>query len=124
VTHSQVTVTAPPGSVEISEAPCLRLDLAAPDVSAAVSAAALLADPTRSAVLAMLRDGPHCVCEISAAIHERQNNLSMHLARLRDAGLIRRTLVEADARRVYYERDEAACAEALAQLSDLLAQSE
>jgi DNA-binding transcriptional ArsR family regulator len=113
-----------PTSLDLSEAPCLRLDLAAPDVTAAVSAAALLADPTRSAVLAMLRDGPHCVCEISAALHERQNNLSMHLARLRDAGLIRRTLIEADARRVYYERDEAACAKALAQLFDLLAKSE
>lgn len=116
--------TTPFASPDVSEAPCLRLDLAAPDVTGVVSAAALLADPTRSAVLAMLRDGPHCVCEISAALHERQNNLSMHLARLRDAGLIRRTLVEADARRVYYERDEAACAAALAQLGDLLAQSE
>jgi DNA-binding transcriptional ArsR family regulator len=112
------------GSTEISEAACLRLDLVAPDVTDAVGAAALLADPTRSAVLAMLRDGPHCVCEISAALNERQNNLSMHLARLRDAGLIRRTLVEADARRVYYQRDETACAAALGRLGDLLARSE
>jgi len=116
-------MTALAGRAEVSEAPCLRLDLPAPDVTQPVALAALLADPTRSAVLAMLRDGPHCVCEISAALHERQNNLSMHLARLREVGLIRRTLVEADARRVYYERDEAACAAALGQLQDLLAQS-
>ncbi len=79
-----------------------------------------MADPSRAAVLAMLRDGPHCVCELSAALKERQNNLSMHLARLRDAGLIRRTLLETDARRVYYERDEAACAATLAELKNLL----
>jgi DNA-binding transcriptional ArsR family regulator len=124
MTHNQVALTAVSASSEVADAPCLRLDLVAPDVTGPVSAAALLADPTRSAVLAMLRDGPHCVCEISAALHERQNNLSMHLARLRDAGLIRRTLVEADARRVYYERDEAGCAAALAQLGNLLSQPE
>lgn len=113
-------MTAQSGSVEASEAPGLRLDLAAPKVTDAAAVAALLGDPTRSAVLAMLRDGPHCVCEISAALHERQNNLSMHLARLREAGLIRRTLLEADARRVYYERNEAACGAALAQIRRLL----
>jgi ArsR family transcriptional regulator, arsenate/arsenite/antimonite-responsive transcriptional repressor len=105
------------------EAPDLRLDLAAPDVAAAVAMTALLADPTRAAVLAMLRDGPHCVCEMSAALGERQNNLSNHLARLRDAGLIRRTLLEADARRVYYERDESACAAALATVGAILGRS-
>jgi DNA-binding transcriptional ArsR family regulator len=108
----------------LDEASCLRLDLAAPEVTDAVTAAVLLADPTRAAVLAILRDGPHCVCEMSAALNERQNNLSMHLARLREAGLIRRVHLEADARRVYYERDESACAAALAQLSDLLSRSE
>jgi DNA-binding transcriptional ArsR family regulator len=106
-----------------SEAPCLRLDLAAPDVAEAAAMAAVLADPTRAAVLAMLRDGPHCVCELSGALKERQNNLSMHLARLRDAGLIRRALLDTDARRVYYERDEEACAAALAAVAHLLARS-
>lgn len=106
-----------------SEAPCLRLDLTAPQVADAVSVAALLADPSRAAILAMLRDGPHCVCELSAALRERQNNMSMHLARLREAGLIRRALLDADARRVYYERDEAACAAALARLEELLGRS-
>jgi DNA-binding transcriptional ArsR family regulator len=110
--------------IDAPGAPCLRLDLAAPEVTDAVATAALLADPTRAAVLAMLRDGPHCVCEISAALNERQNNLSMHLARLREAGLIRRAQLEADARRVYYERDEEACAAALATLSDLLERSQ
>ena len=37
----------------------------------------------------MLRDGPVCVCEMAAALGERQNNVSNHLARLREAGLVR-----------------------------------
>jgi ArsR family transcriptional regulator, arsenate/arsenite/antimonite-responsive transcriptional repressor len=114
---------APAPTSSTAESPCLRLDLAAPDVSGAVAMTALLADPTRAAVLAMLRDGPHCVCEMSAALGERQNNLSNHLARLRDAGLIHRTLLEADARRVYYERDEAACAAALTVVAAVLGRS-
>ncbi len=113
-------MTAQSDPVAAGESVCLRMDLEAPDVTHATAMAALVADPTRAAVLAMLRDGPHCVCEMSAALGERQNNLSMHLARLRDAGLIRRTLLEADARRVYYERDEAACEAALNSVGDLL----
>jgi DNA-binding transcriptional ArsR family regulator len=97
-----------------------RLDLPAPDVADAVAAAGLLADPTRAAVLAMLGEGPHCVCELAAALGERSNNLSMHLARLRDAGLVQTSRFGGDSRRVYYERDEAACAAAVAQLRRLL----
>jgi ArsR family transcriptional regulator, cadmium/lead-responsive transcriptional repressor len=100
--------------------PDLRLDLAAPDVDGPVAIARLLADPTRAAVLAMLRDGPHCVCEMAAALGSRENNVSNHLARLRDAGLVRRVRTDLDQRRVYYERVEAAVAEALAALERLL----
>lgn len=85
-----------------------RLDLRAPDVGSAVSGAALLADRTRASILAMLADGPHCVCELAAALGERDNNVSNHLGRLRDAGLVRATRHEANARFQYYERDEAA----------------
>lgn len=83
-----------------------RLDLEAPDVASAVTAAALLADRTRASILALLADGPHCVCEMAAALGERDNNVSNHLARLRDAGLVRATRHEANARFQYYERDE------------------
>ena len=85
-----------------------RLDLQAPDVASAVQGAALLADRTRASILAMLADGPHCVCELAAALGERDNNVSNHLGRLRDAGLVRATRHEANARFQYYERDEAA----------------
>ncbi len=107
--------------VGLSAAPIPRLDLPAPDVHDSVGTAALLADRTRAGILAMLRDGPHCVCEIAAAFGERQNNISNHLARLRDAGLVRASRHEGDARWVYYERDEVACAVALGTLSSVLA---
>ena len=98
----------------------LRMELRPPDVRDGVATAALIADPTRAGILAMLRDGPHCVCELAAAHGERQNNVSNHLARLRDAGLVRVSATLVDARRVYYERDEAACAAAAAALAEIL----
>ena len=64
----------------------------------------------------MLRDGPHCVCEMAATFGERENNVSNHLAKLRDAGLVRASRHEVDARWVYYERDEEAVAAALTAL--------
>jgi DNA-binding transcriptional ArsR family regulator len=100
--------------------PELRLDLASPDVEAPIAVAVLLADRNRAAILALLRDGPHCVCELAAALDERSNNVSNHLARLRDAGLVRASRAAADTRRVYYERDEAACAAAFAEMGNLL----
>jgi DNA-binding transcriptional ArsR family regulator len=99
--------------------PVPRLDLAPPDVAAAVAAAALLADPTRAAILRLLRDGPHCVCEMAAATGERENNVSNHRGRLRDAGLVPASRHQANGRFLYYERDEvviAAIRDAIAQV--------
>jgi DNA-binding transcriptional ArsR family regulator len=98
----------------------LRMDLRPPDVADGVGIAALISDPTRAGILAMLRDGPHCVCEMAAAFGERQNNVSNHLARLRDAGLVRVSRGPADGRRVYYERDEAASSIAAARVAEIL----
>jgi DNA-binding transcriptional ArsR family regulator len=98
----------------------LRMSLPAPDVGDATAAAALLADPIRASIVRMLRNGPVCVCEMAAALGSRENNVSNHLARLRDAGLVRAMRYEADTRRVYYERDEAACRRALEALGEVL----
>jgi DNA-binding transcriptional ArsR family regulator len=98
----------------------LRMDLRPPDVRDEVATAALIADPTRAGILAMLRGGPHCVCEMAAALGERQNNVSNHLARLRDAGLVRVSRAPSDGRRAYYERDDDAGRRALAALAALL----
>ena len=107
-------------SLDLPVVPDLRLDLAPPDVRAAVEAATLIADHNRAAILAILRGGPHCVCEMAAALGERPNNVSNHLARLREAGLVRTVRGSADSRRVYYERDEEACAAAATALDGLL----
>jgi ArsR family transcriptional regulator len=101
--------------------PGCRVDLRHPDVSAPAEIAAVLADPTRAGILGLLESGPCCVCEIAAALGERPNNVSNHLARLRDSGLVRAVRHRVDARWVYYERDEAACVNALAALGEVLA---
>lgn len=97
-----------------------RLDLQAPDVADGVATAALVGDRTRASILRMLRDGPHCVCELAAALGERENNVSNHLARLRDAGLVRASRHEANARFLYYVRDDAAVARARAAIDEIL----
>jgi DNA-binding transcriptional ArsR family regulator len=107
-------------AVDSPTLPELRLQLAMPDVEAPLAVAVLLADRSRAGILAMLRTGPHCVCELAAALNERPNNVSNHLARLRESGLVRATRQAGDTRRVYYERDEAACAAALEHLRSLL----
>jgi DNA-binding transcriptional ArsR family regulator len=105
---------------ELPVLPELRLSIPAPDVVGAAAMAALLGDPVRAGILALLKSGPHCVCEMAAALGERQNNVSNHLARLRRAGLVRASRHMVDARWVYYERDEPACAAALESLVKLL----
>ncbi|HSG86282.1 MAG TPA: metalloregulator ArsR/SmtB family transcription factor [Candidatus Limnocylindrales bacterium] len=97
-----------------------RLGLAAPDVADAVAAAGLLADPIRAGILRMLADGPHCVCEMAAALGARDNAVSNHLARLRAAGLVRASRHDANARFLYYERDERAVARLTASLGTVL----
>ncbi len=106
-----------------SERPVLpepRLNLPAPEVGDAVAAAVILADPTRAAILRLLRDGPLCVCEMAAATGQRENNLSNHLARLREAGLVRASRHEANARFQYYERDDDAIRAACDALRQIL----
>ncbi len=98
----------------------LRMGLPAPDVTEAAAAAALLADPIRASIVRMLRDGPVCVCEMAAALGARENNVSNHLARLRDAGLVCASRFGVDTRRVYYERDHEACRRALEALGEVL----
>jgi ArsR family transcriptional regulator len=115
--------TAAPLPVDTVDAPLPpepRLDLPAPQVAEVVATAALLADRTRASILRMLAGGPHCVCELASALGEKQNNVSMHLARLREAGLVRAVRHSGDARWMFYERDEERCAAAAATIAELL----
>jgi DNA-binding transcriptional ArsR family regulator len=100
--------------------PEVRLGIAPPPIETSLEVAVLLADRNRMSILAILRGGPHCVCELAAALDERANNVSNHLARLREAGLVMASRIAEDSRRVYYERDEAACATALGRLEAIL----
>ena len=106
--------------MELPVLPELRLQVAPPDVADVAATAALLGDPIRAGIIAILGSGPHCVCEMAAALGERQNNVSNHLAKLRRAGLVRASRHMVDARWVYYERDEAVCAAALSAFERLL----
>ena len=47
-----------------------------------------LSDPTRLAVLDLLRGGERCVCDLTAALEAGQSRLSFHLKTLKDAGLV------------------------------------
>ena len=105
---------------ELPVQPEPRLDLSSPDVSGASAAAALLADPIRAGILALLADGPVCVCEMAAALRQRENNISNHLAKLRDAGLVHASRHAANGRFLYYERDEEAVARARTALVEVL----
>lgn len=47
-----------------------------------------LSDETRLGILAMLRDGECCVCDLQDAFDAAQSRLSYHLKVLKDAGLV------------------------------------
>lgn len=97
-----------------------RLNLPAPDIADAAAVGALLAERNRAAIMRMLADGPMCVCDTAAALGEKQNNVSMHLARLRDAGLVRAVRHPGDARWMFYERDTERCSTAADLIGGLL----
>ncbi len=47
-----------------------------------------LASPARARILAMLRGGELCVCQLTAVIGLAPSTMSAHLAELKDAGLV------------------------------------
>lgn len=67
-----------------------------------------LSDETRLDILARLRDGEQCVCELTDTLKATQSRLSFHLKVLKDAGLIRD---RAEGRWVYYALNEGALEE-------------
>ena len=57
-------------------------------MTALLSSARAFADPTRVRILAALRDGELCVCELCDALHVTQSTLSTHLQVIRAAALV------------------------------------
>jgi ArsR family transcriptional regulator len=58
------------------------------DLARAAALFHALSDETRLAVLAMLRDGEQCVCDLQDALDAAQSRLSFHLKVLKEAGLV------------------------------------
>src|ERR1700753_3968723 len=59
------------------------------DLATASSVLRLLADPTRVRLLALLEREELTVAELSAVLHLAQPRVSTHLAKLKEAGLVR-----------------------------------
>jgi len=47
-----------------------------------------IAQPTRLKILYFLKDGEKCQCEIMPFMKEDQSNISRHLTRMRDLGIL------------------------------------
>jgi ArsR family transcriptional regulator len=86
---------------------------AARDLARASTLFHALSDETRLAILAMLRDGERCVCDLQDELDAAQSRLSFHLRVLREAGLV---TDRKEGRWSYY----AVVPEALLQVHDLL----
>ncbi len=66
---------------------------------AATAVAKALAHPARLRVLAMLSDGPLCVCQLTAVLGSAPSTVSEHLRELKRAGLLAE---EKDGKFVFY----------------------
>ena len=64
-----------------------------------------LADPTRLAILALLRERDHCVCHLVEALELKQSVVSHHVGVLRRAGLVTSWPHPTDRRWLYYRLD-------------------
>ena len=69
------------------------------DLTRTVQRLRALSDPTRLEILALLKPGEQCVCELTSALDAAQSRLSFHLKVLKDAGLV---TDRRDGRWVYY----------------------
>jgi len=64
-------------------------DAAAPRAAAFDVALRAIAEPTRTAIVALLAHGEHCVCDVGSALRISPALVSHHLRVLRRAGLVR-----------------------------------
>jgi ArsR family transcriptional regulator len=89
---------------------------AAPDLRRAAQLFHALSDDTRLAILARLRRGERCVCELTDLLDTAQPRLSFHLKVLKDAGIL---LDRRDGRWVHYRIDTGALVAATRALAAL-----
>jgi ArsR family transcriptional regulator, arsenate/arsenite/antimonite-responsive transcriptional repressor len=67
---------------------CAMPTTTAPDLTATAHLFHALSDETRLGILAMLRDGERCVCDLQDELDAAQSRLSFHLKVLREAGIV------------------------------------
>jgi DNA-binding transcriptional ArsR family regulator len=70
-----------------------------------------LADPTRLAIVGLLRRRDQCVCHLVEALGLKQSAVSHHVGILRRTGLVRSYPHPTDRRWLYYQLDRARLAE-------------
>ncbi len=75
-----------------------------------------LSDETRLEIVALLRNGERCVCDLMSDLDAAQSRLSFHLKVLKDAGVVKD---RRDGRWVHYELNGETLAELREHLSDL-----
>lgn len=93
-----------------------RVGAARPDLRRAATLFHALSDDTRLAIVARLRRGERCVCELTDLLDAAQPRLSFHLKVLKDAGIV---LDRRDGRWVHYRIDAAALEAAARVLAEL-----
>jgi ArsR family transcriptional regulator len=88
--------------------------------SGTVEAFAALSDPTRLAILGLLREQDQCVCHFVEKLGLKQSVLSHHTGVLRRAGLVSSYPHPTDRRWVYYRLNRDALAELAGHLNVLI----
>jgi ArsR family transcriptional regulator len=91
----------PPSGLDISTTLDMLPTMRQPtvDLTRTVERLRALSDPTRLEILALLKPGEQCVCELTSALDAAQSRLSFHLKVLKEAGLV---TDRRDGRWVYY----------------------
>jgi ArsR family transcriptional regulator len=72
-------------------------------IGALSSVFSVLADPTRLRIIASLRTGELCVCDLAAVVGQSESAVSHQLRMLREQNLVR---TRKDGRRKYYALDD------------------
>lgn len=85
----------------------------AKDIGRLVTIFHALSDETRLRLIACLKDGEHCVCDLTETFRTGQSRLSFHLKVLKEAGLVKD---RPEGRWIYYALNE----ETLEELQDLM----
>jgi DNA-binding transcriptional ArsR family regulator len=88
IISSMRETTAPPLAARVATPAARRPGRAAGGLARSVLIHKALAHPVRQRIVAMLRDGELCVCQMTAVLELAASTVSAHLADLKRAGLL------------------------------------